>query len=144
MKNPKARTAPFPTREQIATFIRESETRVGKREIARAFRLDAEQKLELRRVLKAMENEGALGRDRGRRFHPQGTLPSVAVIEITGVDTDGETTARPFNWTDGPPPLIWVAPEKRSRAAYAVGRAGAGKAATSRRRALRGARASAG
>ena len=121
MKNPKARTAPFPTREQIATFIRESGTRVGKREIARAFRLDAEQKLELRRVLKTMENEGALGRDRGRRFHPQGSLPSVAVIEITGVDTDGETTARPFNWTDGPPPLIWVAPEKRSRAAYAAG-----------------------
>jgi len=121
VKSPRARTAPFPSREQIAAFISESETRVGKREIARAFRLDAEQKLELRRVLKAMESEGALGRDRGRRFHPKGVLPSVAVIEITGIDTDGETTARPFNWTDGPPPLICVAPEKRSRAAFAVG-----------------------
>ena len=120
MKSPRARTAPFPTREQIASFIRESETRVGKREIARAFHLDAEQKVELRRVLKAMENDGALGRDR-RRFHPAGALPSVAVIEITGIDTDGETTARPFNWTDGPPPLICVVPEKRSRSAYAVG-----------------------
>lgn len=121
VKNPKTQTAPFPTREQIAAFIGESGTRVGKREIARAFRLDAEQKLELRRVLKAMEGKGALGRDRGRRFHPKGALPSIAVIEITGIDTDGETTARPFNWTEGPPPLICVAPEKRSRAAYAVG-----------------------
>ena len=48
-------------------------------------------------------------------------LPSVAVIEIVGVDTDGETMARPFGWTDGPPPLINVVPEKRSRAAYAAG-----------------------
>ncbi|HYN37754.1 MAG TPA: ribonuclease R, partial [Rhodospirillales bacterium] len=121
MSGTKARAAPFPTREQIATFIRESGTQVGKREIACAFRLDAEQKIELRRVLKAMESEGALNRERGRRFREPGTLPSVAVIEITGVDTDGETTARPFNWTDGAPPLIYVAPEKRSRAAYASG-----------------------
>ncbi len=120
VKTPRVRAAPFPTRDQIATFIRESETHVGKREIARAFRLDADQKVELRRVLKAMENDGALGRER-RRFHPGGALPSVAVIEITGIDTDGETTARPFNWAGGPPPLICVMPEKRSRSAYAVG-----------------------
>ena len=115
------KVAPFPTREQIATFIRDGGPRVGKREIARAFRLDAEQKIELRRVLKEMEGDGTLARDRGRRFREPGTLPSVGVIEITGVDTDGETTARPFGWTDGAPPLIYVAPEKRSRAAYAAG-----------------------
>lgn len=118
--SPKTR-APFPTREQITTFIRESGSRVGKREIARAFRLNAEQKLELRRVLKEMESEGALGRDRGRRFRDPESLPSVGVIEITGVDTDGEITARPFGWTEGVPPLVYVAPEKRSRAAYATG-----------------------
>ncbi len=50
-----------------------------------------------------------------------GRCRASAVIEITGVDTDGETTARPFGWTDGAPPLVYVAPEKRSRAAYAAG-----------------------
>ena len=121
VSRPKSHAAPFPSREQIATFVRESETRIGKREIARAFRLDAEQKIELRRVLKEMETDGTLARDRGRRLREPGILPSVAVIQITGVDTDGETTARPFGWTDGAPPLIYVAPEKRSRAAYADG-----------------------
>jgi ribonuclease R len=117
----KSRAAPFPSREQIATFIRESEARVGKREIARAFRLDAEQKTLLRRVLKEMEADGALARDRGRRFREPNSLPNVAVIQIVGVDTDGETVARPFGWTEGAPPLIYVAPEKRSRAAFAEG-----------------------
>ena len=28
--------------------------------------------------------------------------------------------ARPFGWTDGAPPLIYVAPEKRSRAAFTL------------------------
>lgn len=117
----KPKAAPFPTRDQIIEFIRVSETRVGKREIARAFRLNAEQKTALRVLLKEMEATGALGTGPGRRYQEPGVLPSVAVIEITGVDTDGETTARPFNWTEGPPPLIFVAPERRSRAAYAIG-----------------------
>jgi len=118
---PKKGQAPFPSREQILEYIRDSDTRVGKREIARAFRLDAEQKLDLRRVLKELEAAGEIDRGRGRRFHEPGRLPSVAVIEITGIDTDGETTARPFAWAEGLPPQILVAPEKRSRAAYAPG-----------------------
>ncbi len=117
----KSKSAPFPSRQQIVEFIRGSKTRVGKREIARAFRLDAEQKIELRQVLKELESSGEIDRGRGRRYREPGVLPSVAVIEIVGVDTDGETVARPFGWTDGPPPLIYVAPEKRSRAAYAAG-----------------------
>jgi ribonuclease R len=112
---------PFPTRDQLIAFIRSAGSRVGKREIARAFHLDAEQKIELRALLKDLESEGLLARGRGRRFGEPGQLPSVAVIEIAGIDTDGETTARPFGWTDGMPPLICVAPERRSRGAYAVG-----------------------
>lgn len=113
--------APFPTRDQLIAFIRSAGPRIGKREIARAFHLDAEQKVELRALLKDLEGEGLLARGRGRRYGEPGQLPSVAVIEITGVDTDGETTARPFGWTDGMPPMINVAPERRSRGAYAAG-----------------------
>lgn len=111
----------FPSREQLVEFIKGSESRVGKREIARAFRLDADQKIELRRVLKDLETAGEIDRRRGRRYQEPGVLPSVAVIEVTGIDTDGETVARPFGWTQGVPPLIYVSPEKRSRAAYGPG-----------------------
>jgi ribonuclease R len=113
--------APFPTREQILEFIHGQEAKVGKREIARAFHLDADQKVELRRVLKDLEGEGAIERGRTRRFGRPGALPSVGVIEITGTDTDGEILGRPYGWTAGAPPRIHVAPDRRSRAALGPG-----------------------
>ncbi|MCP5364262.1 MAG: ribonuclease R [Hyphomicrobiales bacterium] len=113
--------APFPTREQIIEFVRDRGSKVGKREIARAFQLNTEQKTLLRDMLKDLEAEGTLTRGRGRGYIPPGQLPSVGVIEITDIDTDGETLARPYGWKDGVPPKIFVAPDTRSRAAYAPG-----------------------
>ncbi len=115
-------TAPFPSREQLLEFIRDSDQRVGKREIARAFNLNTEQRVKLREVLKDLESEGAIGRRGKRRYGDATALPSVAVIEITGTDTDGELLARPQVWTaEEPPPRIYVAPDTRSRAALAPG-----------------------
>jgi ribonuclease R len=113
--------APFPSREQLLDFIREGGARVSKREIARAFHLDAEQRVELKRLLRDLAEEGKIARGRGRRLAEPGTLPSVAVIEITHIDTDGETAARPVNWPDTLPPRILVAPERRSRNALGPG-----------------------
>lgn len=121
MTERKRSPAPLPTRDQVLTFIREGGERVGKREIARAFQLDADQKVELRRMLKELEADGTLERGRGRRYAEPGVLPSVSVIEITGIDTDGETLARPANWTTGTAPVIYVAPDRRSHAAFAEG-----------------------
>lgn len=120
-KNSK-KSVPFPSREQILEYVNASEQRVGKREIARAFRLDSEQKLSLKRVLKALEAEGAIERGRGRHYHEPGSLPSVAVVEVTGIDTDGELLARPLSWNEEvPAPVVYVVPEGRSRAALAPG-----------------------
>jgi len=113
--------APFPTREQIIEFVRDHGNKVGKRELARAFHLNAEQKTLLRQMLKDLESDGTLKRGRGRRYLPPGQLPSVGVIEIVEIDTDGETLARPYGWRDGVPPKIFVAPDQRSRAAYVPG-----------------------
>lgn len=117
-----AKAVPFPTREQILEFIRDSEARVGKREIARAFHLSGDQRTELKRVLKELETDGSLRRHRGRRYGELGQLPSVTVIAISGTDTDGETIARPVQWAEeGAPPLIYVSPDKHGRGAFAVG-----------------------
>ena len=53
---------------------------------------------------------------RERRTAP-GELPEIGVIEITGVDFDGEITARPVDWDrDEPPPAIVVIAERGSPA----------------------------
>ena len=44
------------------------------------------------------------------------------MLEVTGLDEDGEQLARPANWDgDEAPPVIYVAPDARSRAALAPG-----------------------
>ncbi|HYD98031.1 MAG TPA: ribonuclease R [Alphaproteobacteria bacterium] len=105
--------APFPTKEQVLEFIRESPTPVGKREIARAFHLSGDRKIPLKALLKEIERDGLVDRGRGRRIAAPGALPAVAIIEVVGPDTDGELIARPTRWEDaGPAPRIVVRPER--------------------------------
>jgi len=113
---------PFPTRQQIADFVREQDGRVGKREIARAFRLDADQKRTLKKVLKEMQDDGSLTPGRGKKLRDPETLPNVGVLEISGTDLDGEVLARPVDWdSDATPPKIYVNPDNRAGPALGVG-----------------------
>ncbi|HEY9081540.1 ribonuclease R [Magnetovibrio sp.] len=113
--------APFPTKEQILEFIKDSPGRVGKREIARAFHLDAEQKMQLKKVLKDLKDEGQLQSSR-KRFADPTALPPVTVLEVTATDLDGELLARPVVW-DSPlePPVIYMAPVRRGQGALGIG-----------------------
>ncbi len=118
--------APFPTKEQIVEFVRESPAQVGKREIARAFRIKGDDRARLKSLLKELADEGLIdlgsGRGRGRRVAVPGALPPVGVVEITGLDPDGEVLARPIAWTkEGPPPVIYLAPERRGGGALGIG-----------------------
>ena len=92
------KAAPFPSDEDILKFVEESPGRVGKREIARAFKLNARQKRTLKKVLRDMQQSGTLQKDRGKRVRKPGTLASVTVIQVTGPDMDGEMMARPVTW----------------------------------------------
>ena len=107
---PKGR-APFPTRERVLEFIRESDGPVGKREIARAFDLSGADRVRLRDLLREMKDEGLL--PKGRRHRPAGTLPGVTAIEVTSIAADGGVLASPVRWDgDGPPPPIRLLPER--------------------------------
>ncbi len=103
--------APMPTKEQVLAFIQDSPERASKREIARAFRLDANQRPLLRTLLKDLEAEGRLD-PHGRRKHRRaGTLPEVMVLVVDAPDADGEVMARPMTWNhEVAPPPIYVRP----------------------------------
>ncbi|WP_377808891.1 ribonuclease R [Azospirillum sp. A29] len=107
----------FPSKDAILAFIRSSTTPVGKREIARAFKLSGSADREtLKDLLRELEADGTVERGRNKRMAPPQSLPAVAVLLVTGVDADGELAARPLTWTgEGNPPRIFLLPERKSR-----------------------------
>jgi ribonuclease R len=118
-----AASAPLPTRDEIRRFIRESTSKVGKREISRAFNLGPEHRVALRGLLKDLAGEGTLQAAGHRRFTEAGRLPEVMMIQVTGTDPDGDAIARPIGWdaSAGPPPIIYMAPERRGQSALPPG-----------------------
>ena len=121
-QRPKQKRAPLPTKDELLQYIRDSAVPLGKRELARAFRLGGAERIQLKSMLKELHEEGALGRERGRRFASPGRLPEVTVVEITGPDTDGELLAKPLAWDgEAPPPRIFMVPERRGTAALGRG-----------------------
>ncbi len=114
--------APFPSRDEVLKFIEDTPGRVGKREIARAFNLDIDQKMQLKKLLKEMKEDGQVQRGPGHKFAEPGSLPPVGVVVIIGPDTDGEIRAKPMTWDqEGAPPAIYMAPERRGSPALAPG-----------------------
>ena len=106
----KGHDTPFPTKQQVLDFVRERTGPVGKREIARAFNIRGTDRTQLNDILRELRADGELDRGRGRRYGEPGTLPKVGVIEITGLDRDGDPVAHPVNWDgDAPPPAIYPA-----------------------------------
>lgn len=101
----KKAAAPFPTREQIIEFLKDNPD-AGRRQIARAFGITGDERLELKILLKQMDRDGQL-EGGPRRVEP---LPSVAVIQIRSVTLDGEPIAEPVGWSrDEAPPKIFIA-----------------------------------
>ncbi|QNA83347.1 VacB/RNase II family 3'-5' exoribonuclease [Sphingomonas sp. So64.6b] len=110
----------LPTREQILDFIATSDTPAGKREIAKAFGLTAQQKITLKAMLKDMADDGLIDSAPGRAFHKMGGVPKVTVLRIVDADDGGNVWAVPENWhADTPAPRLRV--RERKHGALAIG-----------------------
>ena len=88
-----------------------------KRDLAKLTGLKGSDRIVLKRLLRELEAEGAIAGRAKRGLTKAGALPEMAVLEITGVDDDGEVLARPLNWeSDETPPLIHVMPPREGGA----------------------------
>jgi ribonuclease R len=114
-----------PTRDELLAFIKESPTPVGKREIARAFHIKGDQRIELKQLLRDLRDAGAIAADRAKTFKDPKALTDITVLEIVRVDDDGHLLAVPRRHdeeTDGPAPRIEIDPHgSRGATAPAVG-----------------------
>jgi len=103
----KRKSPGLPSRKQILDFIASSNQPAGKREIARAFGLSGQIKIDLKRLLKDMADEGLIDSSPGRAFHQAGGIPKVTVLRVQAVDDGGAVWAVPEQWhAEGPPPRL--------------------------------------
>ncbi|MER8838762.1 ribonuclease R [Mesorhizobium sp. M0913] len=97
-----------PSRDEILRYIAENPDRAGKRDIARAFALRGEDRIWLKDVLRDLQDEGLLTKER-KRLARVGALPHVAVLDIFGRDADGVLLAHPTEAIgNGEPPVIAI------------------------------------
>ncbi|WEK48382.1 MAG: ribonuclease R [Candidatus Andeanibacterium colombiense] len=104
----------MPTKEQVLEFIQTSDKPAGKREIARAFGLQGQEKIALKKLLKDMADEGLID-GKKTAFHKMGGIPKVTVLRVVEID-DGEALAVPDNWDPDdrtPPPRIRLIERKK-------------------------------
>lgn len=119
---PRGEHIPFPTADDIAAFIAESDTPVTKRDIARAFHITGQDRTKLRQLLREMGEGGGIEKTPGKAYHAAGDLPERSLIVITGLDDDGELMASPLDWTAAQaPPTIYVVAHKKSAGSLHVG-----------------------
>ncbi|HLJ22102.1 MAG TPA: RNB domain-containing ribonuclease, partial [Stellaceae bacterium] len=79
----------------------------------RAFKVEPKDRLALKALIREIEREGPVERAGKRRFKATGRLPRVGVIEVSGLDLDGEVLAKPVAWKEAaPPPEIRVVQER--------------------------------
>ncbi len=106
----------LPSPAEILEFVQSQSGRVGKREIARAFGVRGGDRIELKRLLRKMKDDGLLAGER-RRLHDAGDLPPVAVLQVGAPDADGDIVARPVDWdaaAQDDAPLVLVLPDKKA------------------------------
>jgi ribonuclease R len=98
--------ARIPSKQEILDWISDNPGAAAKRDIAKAFGLKGAERIELKRLLKELEADGAVERNR-KRFRDPEKLPSVTVVQILAPDRNGDLFARPLEWQgDAPAPRV--------------------------------------
>ena len=112
----------LPSRDSVKRFLAESEAVPYFRDIIRAFSVAPEDRKAMRGIVKSLEAEGHAERAGRKRYMEAGRLPENALVEVTGIDRDGEAIAKPVLW-DGPgrSPVVFMQPERKGTAALAPG-----------------------
>ena len=118
----KTRPQAIPSRDAVKQFLAEAEGVPHFRDIVRAFSVAPEKRKALRGIMKSLEAEGHAGRAGRKRYTETGRLPESALVEVTGIDRDGEAIAKPVVWdAPGRAPVIFMQPERKGSAALAPG-----------------------
>ena len=86
---------PLPSKDEIRQWISQNPGLSAKRDIAKAFGIKGDARIELKRLLRELEGEGVVEKS-SRRFLEKGVLPPVAVLQVLAPDAQGDLYAKPL------------------------------------------------
>lgn len=96
----------LPTKEQILDWISANPTQASKRDITRAFGIKGAAKIDLKRMLRELQDEGHLEKRR-KSYRDPDQLPPVSVLQISDQTEDGDLLAKPLEWAgEGDAPVV--------------------------------------
>jgi ribonuclease R len=119
----KKRDSGFPSQDAIVAFVRTNPGKVGTREIAREFGLKNADRIELKRILRELADNGTI-KKQGKKVAEPAALPPTLLVDITGRDRDGEMIATPTEWDEvenGAAPKIRIHVPRRPQPGTAAG-----------------------
>jgi len=100
----------MPSKDEILQWISDNPTLTSKRDIAKAFGIKGAARIDLKRILKELEEEGHLEK-RKKTYRDPEKLPPVSVLQVSGQTSDGELLARPLEWQgEGVEPVVLLLP----------------------------------
>ena len=98
--------ARLPSKQDILDWIEENPTLTAKRDIAKAFGIKGADRIDLKRMLKELEEDGHLEKRR-KTYRDPDKLPPVSVLQVSAPSPDGDLYARPLEWLgEGPEPKV--------------------------------------
>jgi len=102
----------LPTKDDILKWIEDHPAETSKRDIARAFGIKGAARIDLKRLLKELEEEGHLEK-RKKSYRDPDRLPPVALLRVGQADDDGDLYAHPMEWHgEGEAPLVLIVPKQ--------------------------------
>ncbi|MEE9453150.1 MAG: ribonuclease R [Paracoccaceae bacterium] len=102
----------FPTKEQILEWVQANPRTTSKRDIAKAFNIKGQARIELKRILRELRNDGHLAKNRNT-YRDAGSLQNVELLQVTAIDADGDLFGEPANWKgETPAPGVLIIPTK--------------------------------
>jgi ribonuclease R len=100
----------LPAKADILEWISANPTLTAKRDIAKAFGIKGAARIDLKRMLKELEQEGHLQK-RNKTYRDPDRLPPVSVLQITAPDANGDLFAKPLEWHgEGVEPTVLLIP----------------------------------
>lgn len=96
----------IPSKDEILKWIADNPGLTAKRDIAKAFGIKGAARIDLKRVLRELEDEGHLEK-RKKTYRDPDRLPPVSVLLVNAPDANGDLTAKPLEWQgEGEEPVV--------------------------------------